>query len=59
MKRKGPGRPAKDKPDDFIDIGNKTKNISGESYNHISFASISKASNPKLLNEDPEERGER
>jgi len=55
VKRKGPGRPARVKPEDFIDTGNETKNVSDESYNHISFTSISKASNPNLPNE---ERGE-
>jgi hypothetical protein len=55
VKRKGPGRPARVKPEDFIDTDNETKNVSDESYNHISFTSISKASNPNLPNE---ERGE-
>ncbi|MGI6488125.1 MAG: DDE-type integrase/transposase/recombinase [Syntrophothermaceae bacterium] len=49
VKRKGPGRPVNGKPKDPIDVSQETRIAVDESCNHISFASISKASNTSLL----------
>ncbi len=49
VKRKGPGRPANDNRDIFVDSSQETIVISPKSSNHISFASISKVSDSKEL----------
>ncbi len=59
MKRKGPGRPARDKSEDFIDISQETPKVSSKRVNHISFASISNVSDSmELPSEDPAGRGD-
>ncbi|MGI6436241.1 MAG: helix-turn-helix domain-containing protein [Syntrophomonadaceae bacterium] len=47
-KRKGPGRPIKVKSADLIDAGNGVEKAPADSYNHISFFSISISNPPEV-----------
>ena len=59
VKRKGPGRPVNDQRENFVDSDKESPLIISAGNNHISFASISKASVPQgLPSRDIPERGD-